>query len=119
MKKQRRRDFIKMTALAGGAAAVGGCATSASTAPAIAGDMAFGVLLHLGVHMWGDWTPDKSRIPNSPEELAKMYPDDKLNRHGVFPSRVTNYLRTDEAVWRSQTELVQAEGLNMVIIDLG
>ena len=65
-----------MAALAGGAAAVGGCATSASTASAIAGDMAFGVLLHLGVHMWGDWTPDKSRIPNSPEELAKMYPDD-------------------------------------------
>ena len=75
MKVQNRRDFIKMAALAGGAAAVGGCATSASTAPAIAGDMAFGVLLHLGVHMWGDWTADQSCIPNSPEEFAKMYPD--------------------------------------------
>ena len=53
MKEQNRRDFIKMAALAGGAAAVGGCATSTSSAPAIAGDMAFGVLLHLGVHMWG------------------------------------------------------------------
>ena len=119
MKEQNRRDFIKMAALAGGAAAIGGCATSASNAPAIAGDMAFGVLLHLGVHMWGDWTPDQSCIPNSPEEFARMYPDHKLNRHGVFPARVTNYLRADEAVWRSQTELAKAEGLNMVIIDLG
>lgn len=86
---------------------------------AITGSMAYGALLHLGCNMWGDWTHDASRIPNSPEEEAKMFPDRKLNRHGVFPPIVRNYLRTDETVWRGHTALMEKEGLNLLIMDLG
>lgn len=116
---QNRRDFLKMAACAGGGALFGGCATKAVNAPAIAGDMAFGVLLHLGCNMWGDWTHDQSRIPSSYEEDKKMYPDEKLNKFGIIPHRVRNYVRSDEKVWRQETELMKTEGMNLVIIDVG
>lgn len=119
MKERNRRDFLKMATLAGGAVAVGGCVTRASKAPAIAGSMAYGVLLHLGNNMWGDWTPDQSNIPASPAEETKMFPDQKLNKHGILPHRVRGYLRTDENIWKEETNLMKAEGLNLVIIDLG
>lgn len=116
---QKRRDFLKMAACAGGSAIFGGCATKAVSAPAIAGDMAFGVLLHLGCNMWGDWTHDQSRIPSSREEERRMQLDEKLNKRGAMPHRVRNYVRTDENVWKEETELMKSEGLNLVIIDLG
>ncbi|MBE6397243.1 MAG: twin-arginine translocation signal domain-containing protein [Lentisphaerae bacterium] len=119
MKEQNRREFIKMATFAGGAAALGGCASPISGAPVIAGDKAFGVLLHLGVNMWGDWTPDQSKIPASAEALAKMYPDDKLDDHGLMPHRVYGFSRVDDAVWRESTGLMKSEGLNLVMIDLG
>lgn len=117
--KQNRRDFLKMAACAGGGALFGGCATKVANAPAIAGDMAFGVLLHLGCNMWGDWTHDQSRIPSSYEEDKKMYPDEKLNKYGIIPHRVRNYVRSDEKVWRQETELMKTEGMNLVVIDIG
>jgi hypothetical protein len=101
MKEYSRRDFLAASAVAGGSLAMGAFASPCSAAPVPAGNMMYGVLLHLGGHMWGDWTFDASMIPGSPEELAKMFPDDKLSANGVLPTRVTNYLRSEEGVWRS------------------
>ena len=79
-------------------------------------DMAWGVLLHLGSNMWGEW---EEGLPKSPEEAQKRWPDDKLDSHGLLPSRVIGFLRADESLWREETELVGAEGCNMVMIDVG
>ena len=98
----------------------GGCMTAApAKAPAIAGDFAWGALLHLGANMWGDWKPDLKGVPSSLEEEQRMYPDTKLNKHGVLPSRARNYLRAEDSAWHEQTECMRKEGLNLVMIDVG
>ncbi|MBR3221999.1 MAG: hypothetical protein IKF72_07145 [Kiritimatiellae bacterium] len=79
-------------------------------------DMIWGMLLHLGSNMWGEW---ENGLPKSTEEERKRWPDDKLDSHGLMPSRVIDCLRVDEALWREETELVGAEGYNMLIVDVG
>ena len=114
-----RRGFIGLMAGAG-AFAAGGCLSSAATkAPAIAGDFAWGALLHLGSNMWGDWKPDLKGVPSSAEEERKMYPDQKLNKFGVLPSLARNYLKAEDSVWHEETEQMRKEGLNLVMIDVG
>ena len=114
-----RRGFIGMMAGAGGFA-MSGCLSSATAkAPAIAGDFVWGALLHLGSNMWGDWKPDLAGLPSSAEEERRMWPDQKLNSNGVLPSRARNYLRAEDAVWHEATDLMRAEGLNLVMIDIG
>ena len=114
-----RRDFMRLMAGAGCAAA-GGCLMGApAKAPAIAGDTAWGALLHLGANMWGDWKPDLKGVPSSAEEEERMYPNQKLNKFGVLPSRARNYLKAEDAVWHEETELMRKEGLNLVMIDIG
>ena len=82
-------------------------------------DFAWGALLHLGTNMWGDWPSDIKKIPGSREEEERMFPDQKLSKNGVLPSRTRNYLRAEDGVWRDQTELMRAEGLNLAVIDIG
>ena len=114
-----RREFIWQTAFVGAGAVIGGCASVGATkAPALAGDFAVGALLHLGCNMWGDWTYD-GHYPASAEEEAKMFPNPKLRKNGSYRTPVCDYLAADEKVWRGQTEFMRAEGLNMVIIDIG
>ena len=116
-----RRDFIGGVAGLSAAGLVGGCASARMPAPAIAGDMAWGMLLHLGGNMWGgSVTPEMLKTcPHSAEEERRMFPDDKLTQYGTMPSHVRNYLRFEEPVWRMETELMRTEGLNMVTIDIG
>ncbi len=115
-----RRGFLELMAGAGGCFAAGGCLSGAAVkAPAIAGDFAWGALLHLGSNMWGDWKPDLAGVPGSAEEERKMYPDQKLNKFGVLPSRARNYLKAEDAVWHETTEAMAKEGLNLVMIDVG
>ena len=80
-----RREFMQLLAGAGGCAMLSGCLSgSAAKAPAIAGDFAWGALLHLGSNMWGDWKPDLKGVPSSAEEERRMYPDQKLNNERFF-----------------------------------
>ena len=79
-------------------------------------DMIWGMLLHLGGNMWGEW---EEGLPKSPEEARKRWPNDKLDSHGLMPGHVVNYLAADESLWREETEVVGAEGYNMVMIDVG
>ena len=70
-----RREFMRLFAGAGGCAMVSGCLSGpAAKAPAIAGDFAWGALLHLGSNMWGDWKPDLKGVPSSAEEERRHYP---------------------------------------------
>ena len=117
---RNRRDFIKQAAFAGLGTVAGGCMNfgSGGRAPAIAGDFGWGVLLHLGSNMWGDWAPD-GNYPSSREEERKMFPNPKPRENGSYPNVVRNYLGADEAVWREQTEYMRDEGLNLVMIDVG
>ena len=115
-----RREFMKLLVGAGGCAMAGGCfSPAAAKVPALAGDFAWGVLLHLGSNMWGDWKPDPAAVPVSAEEERRLFPDRKLTKHGVLPSLVRDYLKSDDASWHEQTETARKEGLNLVIIDIG
>lgn len=114
-----RRTFIGMAAGAG-AGLVTGCGTPSVKAPAIAGEMAWGMLLHLGTNMWSEGTADWSSLPRSLEEEIRMYPEkQKLTQYGTMPSVLRNYLRAERDVWNKETELMRTEGLNMVMIDIG
>jgi len=117
-----RRDFIGGAAGFAATGLMAGCTglRAGTKAPAIAGDMAWGLLLQLGGNMWGgggmvDW----SKAPRSREEERRMHPDHKLNQYGTWPSVNRNYLRVDEDVWRRETDLMRTEGLNLVVIDIG
>ena len=71
-----RREFMKLLVGAGGCAMAGGCfSPAAAKVPALAGDFAWGVLLHLGSNMWGDWKPDPAAVPVSAEEERRLFPD--------------------------------------------
>ena len=119
--KMNRRDFIRNSVLAGACAAVGGCIGGrwGGTAPALAGDFAWGCLLHVGTNMWGDWTFDGRKNPASPEAERKMFPDQKLTAKGVLPSVTRGYLKAELPVFREYVELMRREGLNLVMIDVG
>ena len=119
--RMNRRDFIRNSVLAGAGAAVGGCVGGrwGGTAPAIAGDFAWGCLLHVGTNMWGDWTFDGRKNPASPEAERKMFPDQKLTAKGVLPSVTRGYLKAELPVFREYVELMRREGLNLVMIDVG
>ena len=115
-----RREFIELLAGAVGGIVAGGCVSvPCGTAPALAGDFVWGALLHLGSNMWGDWDPDLKGIPSSLEDERRMFPDMKLNKHGVLPDKARNFLRADDEVWREGTDLMSREGLNLVMIDVG
>ncbi|MBR4171061.1 MAG: hypothetical protein IKR48_05370 [Kiritimatiellae bacterium] len=114
-----RRGFMKLMTWTGGAWMGASLTGMAAKAPAIAGDFAWGALLHLGSNMWGDWKPDLAGVPSSAEEEEKMYPNQKPGKHGVLPSRARNYLKAEDAVWHEETDLMKQEGLNLVVIDVG
>jgi hypothetical protein len=117
---KNRREFIKQAAFAGAGAVAGGCMNlgSGGKAPALTDNFGWGVLLHLGSNMWGDWTPD-GKYPSSREEERKMFPNPQPRKNGSYPNVVRNYLGADETVWREQTEYMRDEGLNLVMIDVG
>jgi len=115
-----RREFIQRATMAGAAVMAGGCRglMTGGSAPALAGDFAWGVLLHLGSNMWSDWTPS-GKYPTSREEEARMFPDRKPRKNGSMPCIMRDYLAADENVWREQTEHMAREKLNLVLIDVG
>lgn len=115
-----RREFIFNAAMAGAGAMLGGCRSmsTAGTAPALAGDFAWGVLLHLGSNMWGDWTPD-GKYPTSIVEEREMFPNPKPRKNGSYPGVVRDYLGADEKVWTDVTGEMRKEGMNLVMIDVG
>ena len=45
-------------------------------------EMIWGMLLHLGSNMWGEW---EDGLPKSPEEARKRWPDDKLDSQTRAP----------------------------------
>ena len=113
-----RKEFL---AGLGGTIALGavGCSTHVPIrTPALAGDMAWGMLLHVGRNMWGE-VLDWKKPPHSPEEERLMYPNHKLTKYGTWPQIPRNYLQFDDATWREETDLMRQEGLNMAMIDIG
>ena len=106
-----RREFLKAAAFAGAGAIVGGCATDAR-APAIAGDFMWGVLLHLGSNMWGDWTP-AGKYPKSLEDEANI----KFDKSHLYQNR--DYMSVDWSYWRKHVKLAKDQGLNALFIDIG
>ena len=113
-----RREFLRTSALAGAGAMLGGCATSSTTAPAIAGDFAWGVLLHLGFNMWNDWTPT-GKYPTSAEEDAKMFPTITKRKNGSVMGHYRDFMAADIPLWEDVTKAMRGQGLNMVFIDVG
>lgn len=115
-----RREFIKAASLAGAGVIASGCSTSRNTAnaPALAGNFAWGALLHLGCNMWGDWTP-RGKYPQTKEEAEALMGEATFTKNGLWKNRISgNYFGTDEPVWNAVTEEMSKEKLNMVIIDL-
>ena len=116
-----RRDFIKGAALAGAGALVGGCALprAQERAPALAGNFAWGALLHLGFNMWGDWTPFE-KYPQTMAEAEKLMGKATFNELGHWNNRKAgDYFGTEVPVWNAVTEEMSKEKLNLVIVDLG
>ena len=114
-----RRDFIGNGLLAAAGAAVSGCATrSLAKAPALAGDFAWGALLHLGTNMWRDWTPD-GVYPKSSEEEARFVAEGRIEfkTSRIYCQR--DYFSTDWKSWNEQVDCIRSEGLNMVFVDIG
>ena len=113
-----RREFVVQAAAAVAGMALGGCRGVRGTAPALAGDFAWGVLLHLGSNMWGDWTPD-GKYPTSAEEERRMFPDPKPRKNGSYKCVVRDYVGADIPLWNDLTVQMKNEGLNLVMIDIG
>ena len=114
-----RREFLKDGMMAAAGASLAGCATGSSArAPALAGDFAWGALLHLGCNMWRDWTPD-GVYPKSREEELRMVKEGKIEfkTSRIYCNR--DYMSVDWTCWRGQVDRIRQEGLNMVFIDLG
>ena len=115
-----RREFMMGAALAGAGALVGGCAgpRAQGSAPALAGNFAWGALLELGCNMWGDWTPF-GKYPQSKEEAEALMGKAVFNELGHWSNwKPGNYFGTDVPVWNAVTEDMSREGLNLVIIDV-
>lgn len=105
--------------MAAAGASLAGCATGSSArAPALAGDFAWGALLHLGCNMWRDWTPD-GVYPKSLAEEERMVREGRIKYGSSRLYGNRDYMSVDWTVWRDQTDLVRNEGLNAVMIDLG
>lgn len=91
-----------------------------SAVPAVDGGMSWGMLLHLGTNMWEEGAADWGGFPRSLEEERRTYPEkQKLTEFGTLPCVNRNYLRAERDVWSAETELMRAEGLNAVVIDIG
>jgi ABC-type polar amino acid transport system ATPase subunit len=107
MHRMNRREFIKAASLAGAGAVAGGCLTSRNKlcAPALAGDFAWGALLHLGCNMWGDWTP-RGKYPQTKEEaeenarrlLARV---GLLDKADAYPSQLSGGQKQRIAIVRA------------------
>ena len=114
-----RREFLTNGMLAAAGATLAGCATrGAAKAPALAGDFAWGALLHLGSNMWRDWTPE-GVYPKSLAEEEQMVRDGKIEFKSSHLYCNRDYFSTDWASWRRQVDCIRQEGLNMVFIDVG
>lgn len=114
-----RREFLKNGMFAAAGASLAGCATGgAAKAPALAGDFAWGVLLHLGSNMWRDWVPGET-YPASAEEEARMVREGKMEFKSSHLYGTRDYMSTDWNSWRAQVDCIRSEGLNMVFIDIG
>ena len=111
---------MKGAALAGAGALVGGCAgpRAQGSAPALAGNFAWGALLELGCNMWGDWTPF-GKYPQSKEEAEALMGKPVFNKLGHWSNwKPGNYFGTDVPVWNAVTEEMSREKLNLVIVDV-
>ena len=114
-----RREFLTNGMLAAAGASLAGCATGgAAKAPALAGDFAWGALLHLGSNMWRDWVPGEA-YPTSAEEEARMVREGKIEFKSSRLYCTRDYMSTDWNSWRAQVDCIRSEGLNMVFIDIG
>ena len=94
-----RRQFLGTSALAAGSLMSG----SALAAPKD-DKMIWSYLIHLGMNSWKDIPLDRA-----PKDASRSF---KVRC-------MADYLRTDEAVWRTVTDRMVKVGMNMVIIDLG
>ena len=112
-----RRGFIG-GAGALGALAMSGCATAAGRAPALAGDFAWGALLHLGSNMWRDWVPGE-RYVTSREEEAQWEKEGKIKFEKSHLYLQRDYMSVDWTYWNAHLAYMKEQGLNMVFIDLG
>ena len=112
-----RRDFLNEGLLATAGLAVGGCASAPARAPAIAGDFAWGALLHLGTNIAGDWVPGV-RNPQSAEEEAELARAGKISYKHCHISCLRDFFSTDWTCWRQQLEGARQGGLNTVFIDV-
>ena len=92
-----RRQFIKTSAMAAGALMAGAGRAAAKT------DEIWACLLHLGMNSWKD-VP----LERAPADASRSF---KVRC-------MADYLRTDEAVWRSLTDRLGKSGANMIIIDM-
>jgi len=105
--------------MAGAGCLAAGCVSSTATrAPALAGDFVWGALLHLGSNMWRDWIPGE-RYPQSAEEEAKLVKEGKLEFKSSRLYATRDYFSTDWASWRKQVDCIRQNGLNTVFIDVG
>ena len=89
MGKTTRRDFLAASA-------------AFAAAPAFAGspDEIRGVLLHMGMNMWGEWL-----APGEPKTDGKRYTRDEI------------YFSED--IWRRNIDHAKKRKFNMVVMDLG
>ena len=92
-----RRQFLKTSAMAAGAMMAGVGHTASKT------DEIWACLLHLGMNSWKDVPLDRAPADASRSFKVRCMAD---------------YLRTDEAVWRSLTDRLGKSGANMIIIDM-
>ena len=93
-----RRQFLGTSALAAGSLMSG----SALAAPKD-DKMIWSYLIHLGMNSWKDIPLDRA-----PKDASRSF---KVRC-------MADYLRTDEAVWRTVTDAVAKSGANMLIIDM-
>lgn len=104
-----RRNFIRQVAAAGVAASMPSV-LFAGQSPA-AKELIWANLLHLSYNMWEDHVPLKYRDENY--ECA----DCQEARKWAHPYRP--FLTFDQTTWDALIKTMAAEGMNMVIIDLG
>ena len=98
----KRREFLKLSSFAAGAALTG-CATAPGKAfSADENALVSGALIHLGSNMWTDvYTNAKPR---------KKSWDDKV---------AVDYVRAKDEVWHEVTAAMAKAKMNMIVIDLG
>lgn len=116
---ETRREFLKAGFSAATGAVMTGCVTRhVARAQALAGDCAWGALLHLGSNMWKDWSPD-GKYPRSFAEERQMIKEGKIEFKSSRLYCNRDYFSTNWESWNRQLECVRNEGLRMVFIDVG